>query len=167
MHTQLVGFLATAVAKPAVFLLAHISLFGPAILLILLVKAATSHSAGIALFTVAALAMILTSESRFLTFAYPILVTLLCLAFRDLTLQPAMVAGHLAAKRRRRRLHPSRARRDRPPANAEISCRATLGRRRRARLQLYRMLSAHVELSSYHPVRLRAVGVHRWDFRVV
>jgi hypothetical protein len=80
----LLGSFVVAVAKPAVFLIAHVVSFGPSFILFLcnprrIFDAAALHSAGAALFLIAMMAMSINSESRVLAFAYPLLVTFLCI----------------------------------------------------------------------------------------
>jgi hypothetical protein len=87
IKTFVEGSLALSVAKPAIFLIAYVVAFGPAIMLVLwhlrrVMGAAAEHSAGAAIFLIVTLAMAI-GETRAATFAYPLLVTFLCAAFRD------------------------------------------------------------------------------------
>jgi hypothetical protein len=100
LKAYLLDSVATAVAKPGVFLLAHTVFFGPAMLMILIslpavLRAAVSHSTGAALFLLTTLAMMLDAESRWLTFAFPTLVTFLCMAYREQPSRRAMVTDYL------------------------------------------------------------------------
>jgi hypothetical protein len=94
-------FLGTAVvsvAKPGVFLIAHVTVFGPAFVLFLwylrlVIDAAARHSAGAALFMMAVLALGFDSESRAMTFAYPLIVTFLCIALQQLAINRTFAAA--------------------------------------------------------------------------
>jgi hypothetical protein len=98
LKSFMLGSFVVAVAKPAAFLVAHVVSFGPAFLLFLrylrpLLDAAATHSAGAALFLVAGLALSVDSESRVLAFAYPLMVTFLCVVLQS---TPAARSGRFA-----------------------------------------------------------------------
>jgi len=91
--TFILGSLATAVAKPGVFLVAHVAALGPGVILLLVYlrrvcNAAADASAGWALFLGATLVLALNSESRKLAFVYPFVVMVLCRALRDVDIRP-------------------------------------------------------------------------------
>jgi hypothetical protein len=91
-----------AIAKPAVFLVAHIMFFGPAVaaLLYLLretIKSSCGHSAGAVAVTFFVLSMLINSETRIATFGFPVLVGLLCLAAKDAQLSWHQVGWYAVA----------------------------------------------------------------------
>jgi hypothetical protein len=92
------GPLATAIAKPGVFLVAHVAYWGPAALPILwklpaVIDAAMKTSVGAGLLVLLTLVMMINSESRFVTLAYAALVTFMCLALRGEQVSAAVVAA--------------------------------------------------------------------------
>jgi hypothetical protein len=87
-RTFLLGTFATSVAKPGVFVLAHVVSFGPALLLLVayfrhVMKAAADHSTGAALFLIFMLALMVNSESRFAAFGYPLMIVFFCQALSE------------------------------------------------------------------------------------
>src|SRR5262249_36221128 len=78
----------TAVAKPGVFLIAHVATFGPGFVLLLrylreIMNVAAKHSAGAALLIIVSLMLAINSESRILAFAYPLLIVFLCIVLEQ------------------------------------------------------------------------------------
>jgi hypothetical protein len=102
LRTYLEATPATSVAKPGCSCWRISPYFGPAFVCALwslpeVLRAAAAHRAGIALFLLTILAMMLNSESRFSTFGYPVLVARLCLAWRETSLPRGTVPAFLAA----------------------------------------------------------------------
>lgn len=79
---------ALSIVKPGLFLLSAIVYWGPSILVALvllrpLLNAAAEISVGTVIFVLLFFVMMTDSESRHLTFQYPLVIVLLCLALRD------------------------------------------------------------------------------------
>jgi hypothetical protein len=100
VKTFLIGSAVLSVAKPGVFLIAHLVVFGPAFFLLLwylrpVVDAAARHSAGAALFLSAVLVLSLNPESRTMTFTYPLVMTFLCIAIQEFNISWRFVIAFL------------------------------------------------------------------------
>jgi hypothetical protein len=98
--TFVMGSFALSVAKPGIFLVAYVVTFGPAFILVLghlrrVMEAAAAHSAGAALFVIVTLAMAI-GETRTMTFAYPLLVTFLCVALQDIQVRLGFALAFVA-----------------------------------------------------------------------
>jgi hypothetical protein len=100
LETFVMGTFALSVAKPGIFIIAYVVTFGPAFILVLLhlrrvMEAAAAHSAGAVLFLIVTLAMAI-GETRAMTFAYPFLVTFLCIALQNAGVERRFVIVFLA-----------------------------------------------------------------------
>jgi hypothetical protein len=87
LRTFLFGSFESAVAKPGVFIVAHVASFGPSFVLLLfflpqVMKVAASYSVGAVFFVLGSLTLGICAETRILAFAYPLLVTFLCQALQ-------------------------------------------------------------------------------------
>jgi hypothetical protein len=88
LTTFVPALFATAVAKPAIFILAMVTSLGPGFLLVLwhlprIMAVAAAHSYGALLIVLMTLVLALDTESRQLIFWYPLLMVFLCVALRD------------------------------------------------------------------------------------
>ncbi len=79
-----------AIAKPGLFLIAHLAFLGPVVVLILLLgkdllEQSQQESLGLTIFLIATAALALNSQTRQIDFNYPFVVYALCLALNNKT----------------------------------------------------------------------------------
>lgn len=91
-----------SIAKPGVFLISHVSYFGPSFLLILVclrngLGRCAEIGAGLHACVLLALFFALDSESRHHSFSYPLIVAAVCLAARALASPKRILAAFAAA----------------------------------------------------------------------
>jgi hypothetical protein len=92
---------ASAVAKPADFILAMIVAYGPGFILVLcylprLMRATVAHSLGALLFLIVTMVLVMDTESRQIVFSYPLMIVFLCRALKDVAINRRLAVAFLA-----------------------------------------------------------------------
>lgn len=96
LHSFFATMFVTPVAKPGIFLIAHLVFFGPAITMLLffrksIISSALENGFGIYGLIIVTFVMALNSESRLITFTYPLLIFVLCKSLSKVKMTPSFL----------------------------------------------------------------------------